>query len=471
MQESLVIKGVTIVDTRTGKLRAEKDVFIKNGIISGILPSGTAPDDLPDRTIEAHGKFMVPGFWDMHAHILEEDHREVSLDLMLAYGITGWRQMSGSPKILAERKNGKLMFGPDAPELLEMPGQILTPANAATPKISITEVQKQKAQGADFIKTITLTPQTFLASCREARRLGLGYAGHLSLGVSAEEASQAGMTAIEHLGPLDLQLISCSSRGWLVKIILKLKPPPAPDLSPEKMATVGKLIVANPTLFRLQMDPDGLTKSQRLVDSFSDAKCRNLAKVCVENQTWQVPTLIRIETMQFAEEPRFAEDPNLRFIPASTRHFWASVAEQFAEKITPQGKITLQRMMEKALRMTKIFDECGVKMLAGSDYGGMWVIPGASLHQEFDLLSKAGLSPLRILQTTTLDAAEFLGRQASDGAVEERKAANLVLLHSNPIEDVKNLHDIHAVIRSGRYLSAPQLDALKSGAAQQVASM
>jgi imidazolonepropionase-like amidohydrolase len=473
--ESFALHGVTIVDTRTGQLTPKRTIVMEGGKISRIVPAGSTAES-PARTVDATGKFAVPGFLDMHAHIVDKGdavdtaQRDDSLALMLAYGITGWRQMSGSPELLERRRQGKLILPPDAPEMLEMPGQILIPANAPTPEASVAEIRRQKAEGADFIKTISVSPKTFFASLKEARSLGLGYAGHLSLGVSAEKASKAGMTAIEHLGPLDMQLISCSTRGWLVRIILALKPPAMPDLSPEKMATVGRLIVANPTLFRLQMDPTGLAKSQRLVDSFSEAKCRNLARVCVAHGTWQVPTLIRIETMQFAEEPRFAEDPNLRFIPKATRQFWVSIARQFAGKVTPQGKKTLRQMMQLALKMTKIFDESGVKMLAGSDYGGMWVIPGVSLHQEFDLLEQAGLSPLRVLQMTTLDGAEFLHREATMGTVEEGKEANLVLLDRNPIESVQNLHTIHGVVRAGTFYSNDALEGLKRMVADHVES-
>ena len=109
-------------------------------------------------------------------------------------------------------------------------------------------------------------------------------------------------------------------------------------------------------------------------------------------------------------------------------------------------------------------------MLAGSDYGGMWVIPGVSLHQEFDLLAKAGLSPLRVLQMTTLDGAEFLGRQATDGTVEEGKAANLVLLNGNPLESVGNLHTVDAVVCKGRHYSNAALNEMKETVAKHMAS-
>ena len=112
----------------------------------------------------------------------------------------------------------------------------------------------------------------------------------------------------------------------------------------------------------------------------------------------------------------------------------------------------------------------GVKMLAGSDVGGAWVVPGFSLQQEFHELAAAGLSPLEVLQTTTLNPAEFLKRQASMGTVEEGKNADLVLLDANPIDGVDNLGKISGVILKGRYFSKTALDKLKSDVAAAYAS-
>ena len=101
-------------------------------------------------------------------------------------------------------------------------------------------------------------------------------------------------------------------------------------------------------------------------------------------------------------------------------------------------------------------------MLAGSDsLGSVWEIAGQSLHQEFDLLAQAGISPLKVLQMTTLDGAEFYGRQATAGSVEAGKDANLVLLDLNSIESVQNLHEINAVIRGGVYYSRDDLSSLR----------
>jgi imidazolonepropionase-like amidohydrolase len=101
----------------------------------------------------------------------------------------------------------------------------------------------------------------------------------------------------------------------------------------------------------------------------------------------------------------------------------------------------------RELTLPKLLKQNGVKMLAGSDTAVIvnWCIPGFSLHQEFALLAASGLSPLEILQMTTLNGAQFLGREATMGTVDQGKNADLVLLDANPIEDVANLDKIRRV--------------------------
>jgi imidazolonepropionase-like amidohydrolase len=103
--------------------------------------------------------------------------------------------------------------------------------------------------------------------------------------------------------------------------------------------------------------------------------------------------------------------------------------------------------------------------------GGMWVVPGVSLHQEFDLLAKAGLTPLKVLQMTTLNGAEFLGKRTSMGTVELGKDANLVLLDANPVQSVANLHKINAVIRDGKFYSQETLEKMKKDSAAKMAAV
>jgi len=116
----------------------------------------------------------------------------------------------------------------------------------------------------------------------------------------------------------------------------------------------------------------------------------------------------------------------------------------------------------RQLALTKLFDDAGVRMMVGTDGGGQ--APGQSIHQEFDELAKAGLSPFKIVQMTTLYPAEFLGRTATMGSIEVGRNADIVLLDGNPVESVQNLHNISAVVRAGFYYSHADLDALRDRA-------
>ena len=455
----LILNGVTVVDTRTGELTTNRAVLLVGGKIQRIVPAGTVQDG---EVIEAGGKFLVPGFLDMHTHVLQQEHAiEDSSALLLAHGVTGIRQMAGSTEMLRKRRDGTLSLGQHAPELLTLCGEILTPLNAATPEAGVAEVKRQKAEGTDFIKTIFVSPKTFFATLEEANRQGLPYDGHMSPGVSLAEAAKRGMAVIEHLGPTELTLIATSTRGWLINLLLRLKPPTSPDLSPEAMKKAGKIMIANPILGRLNTDPNALTKTKRLIDSYSDRKARQLSAVFVQHGTWQCPTLIRDATMRLGDDPMYTQSPALRYVDATKRSFWNSVAKMFSQKVSASGRDTLRRLGDMELKLTKVYDECGVKMMTGTDFGGGWVIPGVSLHQEFDLLEQAGLTPLRVLQMTTLRGAEFLRRESTMGTVEEGKEANLVLLDGNPVESIGNLHRIHAVVRAGSFYSRQALEEIK----------
>ena len=94
----------------------------------------------------------------------------------------------------------------------------------------------------------------------------------------------------------------------------------------------------------------------------------------------------------------------------------------------------------------------GVGLLAGTDTGVLDCFPGISLHEELELLVKAGLTPLEALQSSTRNPAQFLGRSNDQGTIEQGKLADLVLLDANPLEDIRNTRKIHAVVVNGRLL-------------------
>jgi len=463
--EGLIIDRVTVVNTQNGTLAADRAVLVQGGKIVKIAAASSFRATGTARRIDAQGDYVVPGYLDMHAHMLDAAASDAAKALMIANGVTGYRQMSGNPALLAQRSRGDLASTDAAPELLVMPGLIMTGGTAPSPEAGVAQVRAQKAQGADFIKVVDLSPATFDAVLAEATALNLPVAGHLQDTIEERVAARNGMRAIEHLGPKASVLLGCSTDEAELRQQIAAEPPHPPRVGipgSDPVASAAILrAVSNPILVT---DPRELAIMGRIMATYDEGRCRDLAQVFVAAGTWHVPTLIRVRTMQIADDPAYANDPNLRYAPAASRALWTELAVAFDQQLSSDTRTMLRRYYDLQLQTVKLFDTMGVRMLAGSDFGGQWEIAGMSLHQEFDQLSAAGLSPLTVLQMTTLNGAQFLGRESTMGSVDEGKDANLVLLSADPTADVQALHQIVGVVRAGRYYDASDLAALKQSA-------
>ncbi|HYK39241.1 MAG TPA: amidohydrolase family protein, partial [Candidatus Eremiobacteraceae bacterium] len=138
---------------------------------------------------------------------------------------------------------------------------------------------------------------------------------------------------------------------------------------------------------------------------------------------------------------------------------------------TPAYIAFRKRQSAKALEQIPIAYRDGVQFLAGTDCLIPYVFPGFSVHDEIALFTQAGLTPLQALQTATLNPARFLRIANSEGTVETGKAANLVLLDANPLQDIHNTTRIFAVVVRGKLLDRKALDALLQQAADAAAKV
>lgn len=466
LAEPLVITGVTVVDAHSGELATDRTLVIDAGRIDAILaPEDTVPEG---RRMAGDGKYVVPGFLDMHAHLGASADPDLTARLMLSRGITGFREMAGTAESLAARRAGRALPFPDAPEILAMPGEVLVGQLADTPEDARRVVREQLADGADFIKVVDLNRDTFLAALDEARAQGVQAVGHLPMTVDIFEATSAGLTALEHLGPRSSLLLNCSAVEPAVRREIEQDPPAGMPVLPNWLASLArplldrifKRVVVNPVLINHE---DEIALMTRILDGYSPERCRALAERLAAAGSWQVPTLIRIRTMYYGDAPEYAGNEKLAYMPEETRELWSSVSEDFTEAFAAADREVLHAFFEAVLALTGQMHAAGVNMLAGSDTPGGWVVPGFGLHQEFDLLAAAGIPPLAVLQMTTVNGARFLGREDNLGRVAAGYPADLVLLDGNPLASVQNLHDIHAVVRNGNYYDKAALEALRDG--------
>jgi imidazolonepropionase-like amidohydrolase len=122
--------------------------------------------------------------------------------------------------------------------------------------------------------------------------------------------------------------------------------------------------------------------------------------------------------------------------------------------------------METKLENVRMLHEAGVVVLAGTDLGNPFLVPGVSLHDELAaLVEGVGLSPLEALRAATVDPARVFGMADSLGTVAEGMLADLVLLGSNPLENISNTMSVVGVVLNGRLLDRDALDSLLSGEA------
>ncbi len=131
----------------------------------------------------------------------------------------------------------------------------------------------------------------------------------------------------------------------------------------------------------------------------------------------------------------------------------AAVPDRIKTALTdPQATLDrIKKTYDVALKNLKTLEDAGVTIAAGTDAGNIGTIHGPALFREFQLMREAGLTPMQILQCTTSHAAEFFGGETGGkiGAIEPGKLADLVILNSNPADDIANASDIQTVIKNG----------------------
>ncbi|MHC4750482.1 MAG: ankyrin repeat domain-containing protein [Planctomycetota bacterium] len=413
-QKALVFTHVTVIDATGAPAKPDMTVVVRGGRIAAL--GKTASLDVPENAhvVDATGKFLIPGLWDMHIHPwLGKNY----LALFTANGVTGVRVMEGEPvyhKWRQEISAGKLI-GPRmviSSPIVDGPESILPdPTVVSNEGEGRQVVRKVKKQGADFVKVFNIPRDAYFALADEAKRQGIPFAGHVPFFVSLAEASDAGQQSIEHCPSI---LLACSSEG-----------------EEELGRRLKETLVERP--FSL---PHVRARVKLIADiTYSEKKAAELFARFVKNNTWVCP----------------ANDPRLKYMPLSAKDSWNPKNNVRVVWATGEGRADFRKLCEKHLAIVGAMGRAGVGLLAGTDTTPTaYCFPGFGLHDELALFVQAGLSPMQALQTATYNAAKCLGKLDSMGTVERGKVADLVLLDANPLQDIRNTQRIAAVVVRGK---------------------
>jgi imidazolonepropionase-like amidohydrolase len=349
------------------------------------------------------GKYVIPGLFDMHAHVAgvrknsyNQDFSENALKRLLDYGVTTIRSPAGPTNqsiALKHNVSEGIIEGPEmftAGRLLNGP-QIAIPfveKQISTEEQAREEVRNQAAAGVDYVKLYVGLPPNLVQAA-------IDEAHSQGIGVighlymtSWTDAANMGIDALTHGVPVNPSLL------------------PSGDSREQFLENGG-----GPFDHLLWLD---------LLD-LDSTEINEMINALVENSVPVDPTLSIYETM--------LRDDGYGFSDPQNQLRWA-----------------------KVLQLTKIMHDKGVQILSGSDIPNFGLIPGASLHNELELLTEAGIKPLEVVAIATKNGAEALGIDNRVGTIESGKEADVIILTSNPIENISNTKGIEAVIVDGRFV-------------------
>jgi hypothetical protein len=440
--QTTCISHVTVIDTGTGKEVRDRAVVISKDRISAVKASNEVHTSACGKTIDGTGKYLIPGLWDMHAHMTSVDS---TLPLYIANGVTGVREMFGPPDANKFRSNlaAKHIVAPHiylaSPLVDGYPPAWPLSIVVKTAAEGRAAVDDQKQKGADFIKVYGgLSREAYYAILDESKRQGIPAEGHVPDSISAWEATAAGQKSMEHLNGL---AVACSTKQK--------------ELMPKVEAAMSVE----------ESDPLFLEAAH----TYSEEKCQRLFAEFKKNGTWQVPTLTLWLTFARFNDPQFTSDDRLRYFGGQMRGFLtgkdpAGNVDARFQGMTESSFAMNRQVLTNDEKLVGAMFRAGVPILAGTDNSNPYVFPGFSLHDELALLVESGLTPLGALQAATRNPAIFMNAQDQYGSVTAGKIADLVLLNADPLADIHNTTRIATVFLGGKEFDHPALDQILSSA-------
>jgi hypothetical protein len=451
-EDSYVIKNISIIDPIDG-LQSNKHVVITNDIITMILDNDDEIIAKEDNTIDATGKYLIPGLWDAHIHFSFDTNLAPYMPgLFLAHGVTSVRDTGGPIDLVVKMKDlslNDLIKNPNvyiAGPLIDGTPNVYNNSSPSFPLLSIEnndiiEIESNVLgivdREVDFLKAYEmLTENQFLALMRIAKKRNLSVTGHIPLSMTLSSAVNAGLNGMEHIRNLELSVASNSEELYKERLELLKNPNNLP----------GSVLRSS------------IHSKQRLraIDSFDNNKFQEAVKLLVSQNVWQTPTLLlyRNFSQRTYTDPSFI--PELNKLPNQIKQKWIKEITE-TDTVVDKNGLRYSKWLESTVGK---LHKKNVPFMAGTDTPIGYLIPGRSLHIELEVLVESGFSNLEAIKTATVNPATFFGIQDKTGRIKNGYKADLVILNSNPLDLIRNTQDISSVIKNGHLLSRKSLDSL-----------
>jgi imidazolonepropionase-like amidohydrolase len=416
-----VFRNVSVVPMDGERVLRAQNVVVRDGVIASIGDAASAAVPAGATVVDASGKYLLPGFAEMHAHIPNPQGGAEAVDhtlfLYLAGGVTTIRGMLGHPSHLelrARSARNEIL----APRIITS-GPSFSGGSASDPAAAAAMVRQQKAEGYDFLKLHPgLSRTVFDAIARTAKEVGIPFAGHVSAEVGLQRALEAGYGSIDHL---DGYVEALAGHG-------------------------GGFGGVDVGFFGFN-----------LTDAADADRIQELARATREAGVWNAPTQSLMESLASPIAPEeMARWPEMRYMPPQTVAQWVERKRDFRQSPGYSAE-RAARYLQLRRQLILALHEAGAGLVLGSDAPQWWNVPGFSARRELEYMVTAGLTPYEALEMATRNAAEYFGAEDEWGTIAPGRSADLILLDANPLEDISSIWRQSGVMVRGRWLPAAEI--------------
>ena len=408
---TLAVVGGTLIDGTGTAPVPNAAIVIHDGRIVAAGPRAKVKIPKHANVVDASGKFILPGLWDMHAHFEQVEWGPI----YLAAGVTTVRDCGNEFEFITAVRDAIAQGRGLGPRLL-LAGIVdgTGPRALGVQRVDTPEQAKQWTdryhdagfQQMKIYSTVKLEELKLVAD--EAHRLGMSVTGHVPFGLTAFQTIEAGQDQINH-----------------IQYITDIMHAPFPnDMSrDDRNKAVANLDLNSPD-------------AQKAVSFLKD------------HHTVVDPTMALFELFTAT-----TAKPPASFEPGINK-----IAPELAQPLTdvpppsPRSEVG-EKIFNKEIQIVGALHRAGIPIVAGTDQ----TVPGYSLHREIELYAQAGFTPMEAIEAATIVPARAMGVDKDSGTIEKGKRGDLILIDGNPLEDIHNTRNVEYVITNGTMYHTAEL--------------
>ncbi len=417
----LIIGNAMLIDGTGGPVSGPATLVIQGNRIAGIAEGTTAPQ-AGDEVIDAQGGYVLPGLIDTHVRVLDAGFDalppDYGLKLLLAHGVTTIASMQDFEHVdwALRMQKASAANAIAAPRI-----QVWSDVAGSTPeqvRANIRSARKRGVFGVGEGSVYSGKVELMRAALDEARKQKMRSHWHMGttyeMNFNALDAARLGMNGVTH---------------WYGLTDTLMEAPPVEEPGKGKPGDRRDGFANKGRLWKQTVPPDS-PRWNAVIDEFLalDFTLEPTFSVYEANRDYM--GVSRAEWHDRYLHPVMGNT----FIPSTEGRFshfydWSSADE-----------IEWRQNFRLWMRFVNDYKNRGGRVIAGSDSGYMWVIPGFGFVRNLEMLQEAGFTPLEVIHSATLAGAEHLGMADRVGSIETGKLADLVILERNPLENLKALY-------------------------------